>query len=998
MGAAIRPAAGPRLAAAPVLSRAPGGPDRHEPSAPRLRMAYVSGGGVAQDSPMEVVVSVIWRLVSLGVLLLSAAALVLSVLFVKRERRVGVAMDLVRLVISLVSPVLMARSLEVHPSEALMGLGLLLGAILGLFQGMRLSIRLVGPAVYARRNLAAIVVWGVGVALVQVAGIFTRTGMADLGLAVSFFGLGQSAGLLTGRWNAIVDARGRSARAVAAVALILAAGVAAAWWPATGALATSGQDLREVSAGHVDGVTVEIRGSGLGFYGDALRLTFNNTTGQTVSVAVPLGLRFLPEDTGTQTMIGAGGEIITVPPTGRSEPLVADIKAFCGEHNDAAPSTDDIFHPEDLVTGDLLALIRAIKEGGVYGYDEQQAVWHYTDGLDVTGSGRAEELTERRDLTPGAGARTSAVGLAGSALLLATTLLEGGHSPLEVMGAMRRGQGGPGGVKGLRSMASGPRLGAAAGFAWTDAGEALSAGRRVAEVLGPLPPGLKNEMEQRLLARFEGDQAASAAALVEKALGPAERLGGDLGQAVAGNPVAHKLLGSLPEGVRLRVEGRVVNDLSERRLSSGVAGLRHSLERERAAVLLRQAAQAKDRTQVDRILGSFRGPDSGQLWRQISEETGVSRNDLVAMPPLPGQEGPISLVEHLDGEDDLLAAVRLHREMVGGVGGLPAEVRGEAEERLAQVLGKERLDRVSVRIRGLVGTASGDPAKLVEEAMEGEKARQLLAGLPGGVKEAAAERVRLDLSTEKITRVADQVRLSLVWEKMVGLLKQALVVGDGDAADGVLKALEGAGAGVDTFGEASAERLLREAAGGRSVDLQSLPRAMAPGAVKAVDLGGPIGSDAEVLAAMSAEGGAREILGGLSPEFGEQVASAVVDQLAVERVGAAVSKISELVGRDFSAGSDVLVAVKNLPQAAEILSNLPQDEQEKVESLLKEGIEAEQLHLVEERAAQALRLDGAESALRGAIDKGDFDRADHVLEGLPEAERRDLARLVGLGG
>jgi hypothetical protein len=961
-------------------------------------MAYVSGGGVVLDPPMEVVMSILWRLVSLGVLVLSAAALVLSVLFVKRERRVGVGMDLVRLVISLVSPVVMARSLQVQPSESLMGLGLLLGSILGLFQGLRLSIRLVGPAVYARRSLAAIAIWGTGVVLVQVAGIFTRTGIADLGLAVSFFGLGQSAGLLTGRWNGIVEARGRSARAVAGVILILVAGVFAAWWPAAGALATAGQDLREVSAGRVDGVTVEIRGSGLGYFGDSLRLSFSNTSGQSVMVAVPLGLQFLPEDVGTQTMIGAGGETITVPPTGRGEPFVADIKAFCGEHNDAAPSTDDIFHPGDLVTGDLLAAVRAINEGGAFGYDEQQAIWHYTDELDVTGNSRAEELTERRALTPAAGARTSAVGLAGSALLLATILLEGGQSPLEVLGAMRRGQGGPGGVKGLHSLASGPRLGTAAGFAWTDPGEALAAGQRVAEVLGPLPAGVRTEIEQRLLARFEDDQVSRAAALVERALGPVERLGGDLGQAVAGNPVAGKLLNTLPEGVRLRVEGRVVDDLAERRLSNGVAELRSSLERERAAVMLRAAAQAKDRTQVDRILGGLGGHNAGQLWRQISEETGVARSDLVPMPPLPGQEGPVSLVEHLDREEDLSAAVRMHREMVGGVGGLPGEVGGEAEVRLAGVLEKERLDRISGRLRGLVGSASGDPAKVIEDAMNGEKGMQLLTGLPEGVKGAAAERLKMDLSSEKVARVAEKVRQSLIWEKMVGLLKDALTAGDGDAADAVLKALEGTGAGVDTFGEASAERLLREASGGRAVDLQSLPRTMAPGAVKAVELGGPIGSAGEVRAAMSAEGGAREILAGLSPEGGEPVATAVVEQLGAERVEAAVSKISELVGRDLPAGSDVLGAVKNLPQAAEIMSNLPPEEQEKAESMLREGIEAEYLHRVEERAAHALRLDGAEAALRGAIDNGDFDRADHVLEGLPEAEGRDLRRLVGLGG
>ena len=72
-------------------------------------------------------------------------------------------------------------------------------------------------------------------------------------------------------------------------------------------------DIRDFMNGNVEGLTVQVNGSGLGYYGDSLRTNFVNTTGRPITVTIPLGLRFIPNDSGVQTMIAAGGERIVVP-------------------------------------------------------------------------------------------------------------------------------------------------------------------------------------------------------------------------------------------------------------------------------------------------------------------------------------------------------------------------------------------------------------------------------------------------------------------------------------------------------------------------------------------------------------------------------------------------------------------------------------------------------------------------------------------------------------
>src|SRR4030042_6663063 len=94
-----------------------------------------------------------------------------------------------------------------------------------------------------------------------------------------------------------------------------------------------------MKAGGVPGVTATARGSGLGYYGDSLRVIIQNNTGQTIKVRVPIGTRFDPGDTAVQTMYSAGDEVIEVPPSTTQPTTARNIKAFCGEMHDTGPSS-----------------------------------------------------------------------------------------------------------------------------------------------------------------------------------------------------------------------------------------------------------------------------------------------------------------------------------------------------------------------------------------------------------------------------------------------------------------------------------------------------------------------------------------------------------------------------------------------------------------------------------------------------------------------------------
>ncbi|KTB47542.1 hypothetical protein [Dehalogenimonas alkenigignens] len=180
-------------------------------------------------------------------------------------------------------------------------------------------------------------------------------------------------------------------------------------------LSAADYELHDVMNGAVPGLSVVVNGSGQGYYGQSIRATFSNSTGAPLTVKVPIGLALLPQNAGVQTMYTAGAETISVPP-GSSQSLII---AFCGEQHDSGPRSSDVFTAGGFATGSLLQTLRNINRAESFGSDAQAAVWHHTDGNDISSNDLAQDLAGGF----GAAGAAAAAGLAGSALAGGTALL-----------------------------------------------------------------------------------------------------------------------------------------------------------------------------------------------------------------------------------------------------------------------------------------------------------------------------------------------------------------------------------------------------------------------------------------------------------------------------------------------------------------------------------------------------------------------------------------------
>lgn len=183
-------------------------------------------------------------------------------------------------------------------------------------------------------------------------------------------------------------------------------------------------ELQEVMTGNASGLYAQVNGSGEGYYGNSLRVTFANDTGQDYRVKVPIGLRLIPTDSSVQTMYTAGGESLSVPP-GNSSYL---IKGFCGEAHDSGPGSSDTFTPGGFADGDLMRTLEEINRQESFNSDGQQAVWHHTDGNDISGNDVARDLAGGgNSVSPGEAAAAGGAA-AGTAVIgvIVNNLLNGG--------------------------------------------------------------------------------------------------------------------------------------------------------------------------------------------------------------------------------------------------------------------------------------------------------------------------------------------------------------------------------------------------------------------------------------------------------------------------------------------------------------------------------------------------------------------------------------------
>jgi len=156
------------------------------------------------------------------------------------------------------------------------------GLLAGVYEGLHLQVRFLGRQTFARRTVVGVGAWGAGVMLVQAAGVIGRVGLADFGLAVSFFGIGQVVGLLTGRWQSVLDAQRARAGRLAGAALVVLA-VSAALLPGGGPSAQAAEASRQTEDLSTGDVQVTLQWSSLA----DLDLSVTDPAGETVSYTHP---------------------------------------------------------------------------------------------------------------------------------------------------------------------------------------------------------------------------------------------------------------------------------------------------------------------------------------------------------------------------------------------------------------------------------------------------------------------------------------------------------------------------------------------------------------------------------------------------------------------------------------------------------------------------------------------------------------------------------------
>jgi len=98
---------------------------------------------------------------------LSAVAIAVAVLFARREARIRVTIDLIRLLLGAGVIVFFSRVAGVGTPSWLAAGAAGMGVVLGFIEGRNFRVRVAGKRLYARRGAAATAVWGIGLLVAQ---------------------------------------------------------------------------------------------------------------------------------------------------------------------------------------------------------------------------------------------------------------------------------------------------------------------------------------------------------------------------------------------------------------------------------------------------------------------------------------------------------------------------------------------------------------------------------------------------------------------------------------------------------------------------------------------------------------------------------------------------------------------------------------------------------------------------------------------------------------
>lgn len=240
----------------------------------------------------------------------------------------------------------------------------------GIVYGSFVKVRQGAKGVSMSYTLPWLLTWGALMTITQLSAVvFRSVPVIIYGLAI--FNMGVNIGMNA---RILLDYRTVAAIATAGLAVALLVGVT----PSAEAQDSYDTALPEVMQGEVDGLSVDVTGSG-GITGDCITTSFTNELGETVTVLVPIGTRLLPETPKTQIMVTAGNEVLEVGP-GESEFYV---KGFCSLHSAGAPGNGERFSFFEMADEDMMRVLRNIYEAGAFDYTGQEALWYVTDGGDL---------------------------------------------------------------------------------------------------------------------------------------------------------------------------------------------------------------------------------------------------------------------------------------------------------------------------------------------------------------------------------------------------------------------------------------------------------------------------------------------------------------------------------------------------------------------------------------------------------------------------------------
>lgn len=276
-------------------------------------------------------------------------------------------------------------------------LPMILGVAGGVAAGRRAHVAIDRGTMVGTRSLWTLAIWIGAYTLTQILAL-SGAGATTAVLAVVFLSTGATVGesgwllirraqMLPHHGGPAPAAAGGAAATLLLVLLVLPGSIAGA---------EDAHEIGDVMGGRVDRLSASVRGTGT-FYGTSLLLVVQNDTETDQRILVPVGTRFEPDDAGVQTMLSSGGEQLVAPP-GESQ---HGVKALCGEYHDEIPDSGDVFGYGGRVGGALLGTLENIHAADQHGRAGQHAVWHLTDGRDLTGDPWAQDLVASGGPDPG---------------------------------------------------------------------------------------------------------------------------------------------------------------------------------------------------------------------------------------------------------------------------------------------------------------------------------------------------------------------------------------------------------------------------------------------------------------------------------------------------------------------------------------------------------------------------------------------------------------------